>query len=50
MSTYGDAPEVSFDDPGRHGMTQRCTWISVLVNIFLTAVQVVVGMSPTPRV
>ena len=44
MSTYGDAPEVSFDDPGRHGMTQRCTWISVLVNIFLTAVQVVVGI------
>lgn len=44
MSAYNDIPEVSFDDPGRHGMTQRCTWISVMVNVFLTAVQVIVGI------
>ncbi len=35
---------VSFDDPARHGMAQRCTWISVVVNVFLTAAQVVAGI------
>ncbi|WP_324596464.1 cation diffusion facilitator family transporter [Accumulibacter sp.] len=37
-------PEISFDDPGRHAMAQRCTWVSVLVNVLLTAAQVVAGI------
>jgi len=44
MSTGNAAPEISFDDPGRHAMTQRCTWISVAVNVLLTAAQVVAGI------
>ena len=44
MSAYKDVPAVSFDDPARHGMTQRCTWISVVVNVFLTAAQVAAGI------
>ena len=44
MNTHNDAPEVSYDDPGRHAMTQRVTWVSVVVNIFLTAAQVVAGI------
>lgn len=44
MSAYKDVPAVSFDDPARHGMTQRCTWISVVVNVFLTAAQVIAGI------
>ncbi|HNC51783.1 MAG TPA: cation diffusion facilitator family transporter [Accumulibacter sp.] len=44
MSNRNEAPEVSFDDPGRHGMTQRVTWISVVVNIGLTIGQVVAGI------
>lgn len=38
------SPEISFDDPARHSLTQRCTWISVLVNVFLVAAQVIVGI------
>jgi cation diffusion facilitator family transporter len=34
---------VSFDDPRRHGMTSRSTWVSVAVNMVLTTAQVVVG-------
>jgi cation diffusion facilitator family transporter len=44
MSPPNSAPEMSFDDPGRHAATQRCTWISVLVNVFLTAAQVIAGI------
>ncbi|WP_313951171.1 cation diffusion facilitator family transporter [Accumulibacter sp.] len=44
MSTRNEAAEVSFDDPNRHAMTQRCTWISVVVNVFLTIAQVVAGI------
>ena len=44
MGTHNEAPEISFDDPGRHGMTQRVTWISVVVNVFLTLAQVVAGI------
>ena len=44
MSTGKAASKISFDDPGRHAMTQRCTWISVAVNVLLTAAQVVAGM------
>ncbi len=44
MSAHNNPPEISFDDPARHGMTQRVTWISVVVNVFLTAAQVVAGI------
>ncbi|HMW54704.1 MULTISPECIES: cation diffusion facilitator family transporter [Candidatus Accumulibacter] len=44
MGSRNDTPEISFDDPGRHGMAQRVTWISVVVNIFLTGAQVVAGI------
>jgi len=44
MGTHNEAPEISFDDPARHGMTQRVTWISVVVNVFLTIAQVVAGI------
>ncbi len=44
MAAIHDAPpEISFDDPERHALTQRSTWVSVVVNVFLTAAQVVVG-------
>ena len=44
MTARNNPPEISFDDPARHGMTQRVTWISVVVNVFLTAAQVVAGI------
>lgn len=36
-------PEISFDDPRRNKLANRCTWVSVAVNIALTVVQVVAG-------
>ncbi len=39
-SDYG---EISFDNPMRHDMAARSTWVSVVVNILLAAVQIVVG-------
>ncbi len=36
-------PEISFDDPQRNKLANRCTWVSVAVNIALTVVQVVAG-------
>jgi cation diffusion facilitator family transporter len=44
MSSAKASPEISFDDPGRYALTQRCTWISVAVNVLLTAAQVVAGI------
>ncbi|MCM8593826.1 cation diffusion facilitator family transporter [Accumulibacter sp.] len=44
MNAQKNPSGVSFDDPGRHGMTQRVTWVSVMVNVFLTAAQVVAGI------
>ena len=44
MASGREVPSVSFDDPARHGMTQRCTWISVVVNLLLTAAQVLAGI------
>jgi cation diffusion facilitator family transporter len=35
--------EISFDDPKRHSMATRSTWVSVVVNILLTALQIVAG-------
>ncbi|MBL8394607.1 MAG: cation transporter [Candidatus Accumulibacter sp.] len=44
MNSQDDVPDVSYDDPERHAMTQRVTWISVLVNILLTGAQIVAGI------
>ena len=45
MAAHPESPhEISFDDPERHALTQRSTWISVLVNIFLLAAQTMVGI------
>lgn len=44
MSNRNEVSPIAFDDPGRHGIAQRCTWISVLVNVLLTAAQVVAGI------
>lgn len=43
MSTPETA-KISFDDPKRHLLANRCTWVSVVVNVVLTLVQVVVGV------
>ncbi len=34
---------ISYDDPQRHAMANRSTWVSVAANVFLTLMQVVVG-------
>mgnify|MGYP000853982830 FL=1 len=44
MSTLHDEATVAYDDPERHAMTQRVTWVSVLVNVLLTGAQVVAGI------
>ncbi|MEF8727981.1 MAG: cation diffusion facilitator family transporter [Accumulibacter sp.] len=44
MSIVDDEPAVAYDHPERHAMTQRVTWVSVLVNILLTGAQVVAGI------
>ena len=38
-----DPVQISYDDPQRHALANRSTWVSVLANIFLTLMQVVVG-------
>ncbi len=43
MSSH-DSPENSFDDRQRHALSSRSTWVSVGVNIGLTAVQTVFGI------
>jgi cation diffusion facilitator family transporter len=35
--------EISYDDPKRHAMANRSTWVSVAVNSLLTAAQIVAG-------
>lgn len=34
---------ISYDDPQRHVLSNRCTWVSVTANVLLTLVQIVVG-------
>jgi cation diffusion facilitator family transporter len=34
---------ISYDDPGRHSMANRSTWVSVGVNTLLTLVQIAAG-------
>ena len=36
--------QLSFDDPTRYALANRCTWTSVFVNIVLTITQVVAGI------
>lgn len=45
MANHQALTETAFDDPKeRHALTQRSTWVSVAVNVFLTAVQLVAGI------
>jgi cation diffusion facilitator family transporter len=44
MNTRNDSPEISYEDPQRYAMTQRVTWVSVVINVFLTAAQVFAGI------
>ncbi len=43
MNSDREHAEISFDDPQRHAMATKSTWVSVAVNILLTAVQIVAG-------
>jgi cation diffusion facilitator family transporter len=38
-----DQTNISYDDPRRHTMTNRSTWVSVAVNVLLTLVQIAAG-------
>ena len=38
-----DQINISFDDPRRHMMSNRSTWVSVVVNVFLTLLQIAAG-------
>lgn len=38
-----DQSTISYDDPSRHSMANRSTWVSVGVNILLTLVQIAAG-------
>ena len=41
---HAHSEHLSFDDPQRYALSNRCTWISVFVNIGLTIVQVLAGI------
>lgn len=38
-----DHAEIAYDDPERHNMANRSTWVSVAVNTLLTLLQIVAG-------
>ena len=38
-----DHAEISYDDPRRSSMARRSTWVSVVVNVLLTLVQIAAG-------
>jgi len=38
-----DHTNISYDDPNRHSMANRSTWVSVVVNTILTLVQIAAG-------
>ncbi|MEI7917447.1 MAG: cation diffusion facilitator family transporter [Methylophilaceae bacterium] len=42
--SHSHADALSFNDPRRYALSNRCTWISVFVNIGLTIVQVLAGI------
>lgn len=41
---HSHSEPLSFDDPQRYTLSNRCTWTSVFVNIALTITQVVAGL------
>jgi cation diffusion facilitator family transporter len=41
---HSHSHQLSFDDPQRYAISNRCTWTSVFVNIALTLTQVVAGI------
>jgi len=41
--TSHDHADISYDDPERHTLANRSTWVSVVVNTLLTALQIVAG-------
>ena len=42
--SHSHADALSFNDPRRYALSNRCTWISVFVNIGLTIAQVLAGI------
>lgn len=44
MKSKKYSEKIAFDDPIRHTLTSRSTWVSVGVNILLTLVQILAGM------
>ncbi len=44
MTTHDNPAPVSFDDPQRHALATRSTWVSVGVNVLLTVAQVLAGI------
>ncbi|MDX1914135.1 MAG: cation diffusion facilitator family transporter [Methylophilus sp.] len=43
MKKTKNITNISYDDPRRHHMTNRSTWVSVIVNVLLTLIQIVAG-------
>jgi cation diffusion facilitator family transporter len=41
---HSHSKQLSFDDPRRYALSNRCTWTSVFVNIALTITQVAAGI------
>jgi cation diffusion facilitator family transporter len=41
---HSHSKQLSFDDPQRYALSNRCTWTSVFVNIALTITQVAAGI------
>ena len=41
---HSHSDHLSFNDPSRYRLSNRCTWVSVFVNIALTIVQVLAGV------
>ena len=41
---HSQSDHLSFNDPSRYRLSNRCTWVSVFVNIALTIVQVLAGI------
>ncbi len=41
---HAHSHHLSFDDPSRYALANRCTWTSVFVNVVLTITQVIAGI------
>ena len=42
--SHSHSKQLSFDDPQRYALSNRCTWTSVFINIALTIAQVAAGI------